>query len=95
MKRLLKALSRVPTMIIPKGTYDLAQIDTLFRINHNMPDAILYGMACALGIFAFLRVSNVVSPSVHPFDKHHHLTREDVLVHKTEVRKKIRWAKNL
>ena len=95
MKRLLRAISRTLISVIPKGVFNVDQIDALFRVNQNITTTIPYAAAFALGLFAFLRISNLVPTSSKVFDHRRQLICDDIILDSRGARVKIRWAKNL
>ena len=95
MKRLLKAIAKIPTPIIPKGVLDVEQLDALFRINRSLDAHTPYAAAFTLGVFAFLRISNVVPANSQSFDPAKQLTRGDIIWTQSGIRIRIKWAKNL
>ena len=95
VRRLLRAISRIPVTVIPKGVFNVEQIDALFKVNQNMNSPIPYAAAFALGLFAFLRISNLVPAASEAFDTRKQLTNEDIIWNPTGAKVKIRWAKNL
>ena len=96
MRKFRKALSKAPvTRILPKCTFTIAQIETLFKVNKALGDHYPYATAFAMGLFAFLRISNLVPPSVAAFDPNKQLVCSDVKFTPQGATLIIKWAKNL
>ena len=96
IRKFRKALSKAPvTRVHPKGTFTTEQIGTLFRINKAMGDHYPYATAFAMGLFAFLRISNLVPASVAAFDPKKLLVRGDVKFTPQWATLIIKWAMNL
>ena len=73
-KAFLKSLShRKPTTIIPKGVLSVPQIHTFFQVNSTLPQSSPYALAFSLGLFAYIRISNLVPASDGTFDSNKQL----------------------
>ena len=95
VKRLLHAISRIPVTVIPKGVFNVEQIDALFKVNQSMNTLTPYVATFALGLFAFLRISNLVPVASDAFDYGKQLIDDDIIWGPNGAKVKIRWAKNL
>ena len=92
----LKAIAKIrPSVVVKKGVYTMDQLDQLFRVNSQLPSPLPFKLAFALGVFALLRISNLVPPSEKYFNPDKHLTRADVTVTTAGAEISIKWAKNL
>ena len=75
--------------------FTIEQIETLFRINKAMGDHYPYATAFVMGLFASLRISNLVPASAAAFDPKKQLVCSDVKFTPQGATLIIKWAKNL
>ena len=84
-----------PSWVIKKDVYTKQQLEQLFLINENMPQAIPFGAALALAVFTMSSISNLVLLSECYFGSQRQLVGNDIAIHDDYAAVRLRWAKNL
>ena len=78
-----------------KGIFDITSIHSIIHLSSQLPLGYIYTPLFLLAFFAFLRLSNLVPPSVSSFDPLVHLCRGDIVYHPNFATVIIKWSKTL
>ena len=96
IKLMVKAVSKTPTSsVCSRAVLSVKEVDVLFRINARLPHPVPYAVAFSLGLFAFLRISNLVPSTASKFNPQKQISVGDVELHSNGAAITLRWAKNL
>ena len=92
----LRALHiQVPHVRKVKGILSLENMYYVSKTLDKFDNALVYRAAFLLSFYGFLRISNLVAPTVSSFDVDRQLCYRDVIMGSESVSVYLRWAKNL
>ena len=78
-----------------RGVFTLKQIEHIVAVTSGMTLEEIYVPVFLLALFGFLRLSNLVPPSISQFDSTRHVARGDILPSPTHGTLIIKWTKTL
>ena len=85
----------VPTPRKVKGIFDIRSLTAIIAMCDNFPLGYIYKSLFLLAFFAFLRLSNLVPPSLSSFSPATHLCRGDLILQPHFATLVLKWSKTL
>ena len=85
----------VPSIRKVKGIFDIQSLTAIVTICDKTPLGYIYKPVFLLAFFAFLRLSNLVPPSLSSFSSSTHLCRGDLIIHPQFATLILKWSKTL
>ena len=92
----LRGVSRcVPSAMKVRGVFNPSQVLQIVQVCDELPIGWVYKSVFLTALFGFLRLSNLVPPSVSSYNVLEHLARGDIFFEHTHCTVLLKWSKTL